>query len=233
MNFRILRPSMLLALALGLSACGGDDPSYDINLEITGLNYAASKPEDALYITDKISGTRFKVDPLTPAGTKITTVFPRKLSYGDEFHILVEGTDQPPHQKCDVVGDGDGDGGIHDSAGRMSSIKVTIACNDLTPSLLGSISVKVAGAAPTGLTLINGSLPAFTAVASTTGYAFNKLPYGKTYGLIIAKQPDDGLSKCKLLLNSGATGAVAPDGLSFSGEMGDTNVIVDVDCTAP
>lgn len=224
MNFRFLRPSMLLALALGLSACGGDDPSHDINLEIEGLNYPADKPEDALYITDKISGTRLKVDPHATPGTKITTVFPRKLSYGDEYHIVIEDADQPPHQKCA--------GESHDSAGRVSAIKVTIVCKDLTPSLLGSITMKVTGAAPTGLKLINGSLPAFTAVAGTTGYAFNNIPYNSTYGLIIAEEPSDGLSKCKLLLNSG-TGTLAADRKSFTGKMGDSNVILDVECIAP
>jgi hypothetical protein len=222
MNFRFLRPSMLLALALGLSACGGDKASYDINVDVTGLNYAD------LVLTDKISGITYKVAKPTPAGKTVSLVFPRKLEYGDEFHILIDPANQPAHQDCK--------GELHDSAGRMSSIKAVFVCKDFAPRVYGTISIiGVADAAPTGLTLTNGSMPAFKAVAGSKSYAFESIPYSTFYGLTIAKQPDDGKSKCRLVLITpqDPPRAVTPDGLSFTGQMGDANVAIDVVCGPP
>jgi len=219
MKFRFLRPSILLALALGLSACGGDDPTHDINIEVNGLNY------DGLVVTDKISGIKHAVSKPATAGQAVKFVFPRKLSYGDEFHILAD--TQPEHQNCA--------GEVHDSAGRVSSINVVLTCKNLTPNLKGTIYMNVPGAEATGLTLTNGSLPAFVAVSGSAAYAFNAIPYDTTYGLVITKQPTDGKSKCKLVLisNIDPPRAVSADGLSFSGRMGDTDVFVDVVCNAP
>lgn len=222
MNFRFLRPTLLLALALGLSACGGDKATYDINIDVTGLNYAN------LVVTDKISGTTHTVNKPDPAGKTVSLVFPRKLEYGDEFHIFIDPAHQPAHQDCK--------GELHDSAGRVSSIKLVIVCKDLAPSLFGTITfVGVTDAAPTGLTLTNGSLPEFKAVAGSKSYAFENIPYSSFYGLTIAKQPDDGKSKCRLVLISqlDPPRAVTPDGLSFTGQMGDTSVAVDVVCGPP
>jgi len=211
---------LLLALALGLSACGGDDPAHDINIEVTGLNY------DNLVVTDLISGIKHPVAKSSPvAGQPVKFVFPRKLGYGDEFHIKVEDSDQPDHQKCE--------GEVHDSAGRVSSINITLVCKNLTPDLWGTIQ-KPDAVDVTGLTVTNGSLPAFTATSTSKTYSFNDIAYDTTYGLVITKHPADGKSTCKLRLITplDPPRSVSADGLSFTGKMGDTDVVVDVVCTA-
>lgn len=219
MKFRFLRPSLLLALALGLSACGGK-ATFDINVEISGLEY------NGLTLTDRKSNIKLDL----PAGTtKIK--FPRTLEYGDEYEIVIESGDMPEHQTCVW-------GGGKDTAGRLSEITVGVSCSVLRPSVLGTITVTAATGAtagvPTGLILRFGSdFPEFKAADTSTAYGFPGIPYSTDFGLVIAKQPDSAKTTCKLALpaTDPAPGTMGPGNLSFTGTMGDVNVIVNVACT--
>lgn len=101
MTLRLLRPILPLALALGLSACGGSD-SYPVNVTVDGLLY------DRVVLTDTKSGKTLTVTPVGTVGATQKLIFPVTLSYGDEYNIIIKEADaatstpsgQPAHQSC-------------------------------------------------------------------------------------------------------------------------------------
>lgn len=222
MTLRLLRPILPLALALGLSACGGSD-SYPVNVTVDGLLY------DRVVLTDTKSGKTLTVTPVGTVGATQKLIFPVTLSYGDEYNIIIKEADaatstpsgQPAHQSCVL-------GRNADTAGRLSDITVVVSCSVLAPTVDGDIVMTgVAGAVPTGLTIVNGSRPAFVALATSTSYAFTNVTYNTTFSPTITAQPS-AKTQCAFEPTTGVT--MGPGNLSYTGTMGDVEVKVKVIC---
>jgi hypothetical protein len=222
MTFRFLRPSILAALALTLSACGGGSNTYTAYVTVEGLTYSP------LVLVDNASGKEFSITPamLTPSN-KIA--LPLSLEYGDLYDVVIKpaaatpssASGQPPHQNCVIARN-------KDTAGRLSEINIGVACSIIAPAAGGSITVP-AGKVATGLQIINGSRPAFVATAVSTSYSFLAITYNTSYTPIISVQPA-GLTCTFVPPTVPANIEIAPDGLSYKGTMGDTDVTVNINC---
>lgn len=228
MNTSYLRPAALLplALALGLSACGGK-ATFPINVTIdsTGSDGLVYAP---LILTEANSGQTLRIE--TP-GTK-TASFANTLEYGTAYDVKVTATGTPPHQTCQVFGG-------NDTAGRRASIDVTVICNVNRYGITGSVTVPAGNTGNfTGLQLVNGSqnpvpqdvTPATApAVAS---YGFPSLKYDTAFSLAIFRQPTDGVTKCTLVPKTVPTGTTV-GATTAAGRIGDANVLIDVVCAKP
>ena len=223
MKFRFLRPTILTALALALSACGGSN-TFPVHVTVEGLVYSP------LVLVDNVSGKEFSITPsMLASSTKIA--LPLTLNYGDLYDVVVKpaataplnASGMPPHQNC-VVGRG------KDTAGRLSEINIGVACNVLSPSVGGAIALPT-GKVATGLTIVNGSRPAFVANAASLAYAFTGVVYNTSYTPIITVQPTDTTVHCAFDTTTGVT--MGANNLSYSGTMGDVDVTVNITCTSP
>lgn len=161
-----LRPALALALALGLSACGGS-ASFSVNGTVFGQEYPG------LVLTN--NGTDLPI----AVGTT-TFSFPGSLEYGDTFDVQVK--TNPPHQTCEP--DKRFSTG---TAGRTASINVPIGCRVNTFSLGG----KITGLTTDGLVLINGTTGGTVGIIKgAAGFAFPvQVAYGQSYGVTILTQP--------------------------------------------
>ncbi|HEY0064745.1 MAG TPA: hypothetical protein VGC21_21690 [Telluria sp.] len=213
MKLRFLRPTTMLSLALALSACGGSN-TFTINVTFKDVLY------DGLVMVETVSGTELAI----PKGTTAIS-FPKSIEYGTEYNVIIKETNGvkslPAHETCVMAGG-------TDTAGRLSKIAVVVECTIVAPSVTGAI--KPAGVAATGLQITNGSRPAFTAVAASTAYAFPLITYGNTFGPVITAQPA-GLT-CTFVTPdlSKVPVKMGPGNLSYTGTMGDTDIVVDINC---
>jgi|GEM_PF-4633628 len=223
MKFRFLRPTILTALALGLSACGGSN-SFPVYATIEGLVYSP------LVLIDNVSGKEFSITPaMLASSTKIA--LPLSLNYGDQYDIVVKpaasapsnASGMPPHQSCVVARN-------KDTAGRLSEINIGVACSVVAPTVGGAIKLAT-GKVATGLTVVNGSRPAFVANATSVAYGFTGVLYNTSYTPIITVQPTDTTVHCAFVPAAGVT--MGANNLSYTGTMGDVEVTVDIDCTLP
>jgi hypothetical protein len=220
MKLSVSRSMMLLALALGLSACGSK-ATFEVKGTVNGLQY------EGLVLTDSVSGARLAVH-----AHDTTFKFPNTIEYGTEYKVVLKptdpATDQPAHQNCTISYGSD-------TAGRLASINIIVNCTVNTANLTGTIKVTGTGTAaaglPTGLKLINGSdASAFVATATSVDYSFAAIPFDQAFGLSIASQPADLKTTC-VLVPTAPLVTNTPDQLSVSGKMGDSNAIVNVACT--
>jgi hypothetical protein len=225
MKLTISRTLIALTLALGLTACGGK-ASFEIKGTITGLVY------DGLKLTETSSGKVLSIN-------KSDTTFSfGNVDYGQTFAITIASvttttngtttttTDQPLHQFCTVTNGAD-------TAGRTASINAIISCTINTHSVGGLITVTpdtgATAGSIAGLKIINGSqTDAFVAVVGTTSYSFGSIPFDQTVGLIIAGQPTDPKTTCKLAPTAPLTAST--DGLSVTTKMGDLDIVVPIAC---
>lgn len=223
MKLRFLRPTILTALALGLSACGGSN-TFPVYATIEGLVYSP------LVLIDNASGKEFSITPaMLASSTKIA--LPLTLNYGDQYDIVVKpaaaapsnASGMPPHQSCVVARN-------KDTAGRLSEINIGVACTVVAPTVGGAIKLAT-GKVATGLTVVNGSRPAFVANATSVSYGFTGVVYNTSYTPIITVQPTDTTVHCAFVPATGVT--MGPNNLSYTGTMGDVEVTVDIDCTLP
>ncbi|MES2151534.1 MAG: hypothetical protein V4508_17290 [Pseudomonadota bacterium] len=173
MKLTFVRPATLLALALGLSACGGK-AMFDVGGNIGGLVYSG------LVLTN--SGSDLAV-----AAGATSYKFPNQIAYGDSFNISVK--TNPLHQSCAPLG-ADTTGHTIDTAGRMAVISVGVACS-LDQHKIGGTIVGMSAA---GLVLTNGTAGGiYTAVAPTGAdivYEFGSLvTYGVSYGVSVLTNP--------------------------------------------
>ena len=218
MTLSFLRPAILIALAAGLAGCGGT-----ATFQITGL--IADLHYDGLVLTETVSGQTIKVEK-----GATTFAFPNTIDYGAQYEVIVATTPsgQPAHQKCTPNGLAKG------TAGQRAAISMGIICGDLPHAVSGSITLSGTGGSYLGLKLINGSNDAnpftVTDVAATTSYSYPGITFDTPYGITIFEQPNDGVTKCKLV-PKGTTPAVPL--LKAAGTMGDVDVVIDVVCAKP
>lgn len=166
MKSSFLRPALALALAIGLSACGGT-ATYTVSGTVNGLAYPG------LVLTNN------GVDlPIAVGAT--TYAFPGTLEYGDTYNVAVK-TD-PAHQTC--LADPQRRA---DTAGRLATINVAVQCTTNAATVGG----KITGLTTEGLVLTNGTAGGTVTVAKDAAvFVFSSMvTYGQTYGVTILKQP--------------------------------------------
>lgn len=225
-----IRPALLLALALGLSGCGGK-ASYPINVNINktqaeGLVYFP------LVLKDTVSG-----QTLTINDSAATTVsFPNTLEYGTEYNIIA--ATPAPHTTCQIL-----DG--NDVAGRRASIEVQLYCNVQRWNLTGKVTIGT-GANIEGLQITNGSdapglidfkQPTDTPPTPPT-YVIPNLKYGSSFSLAIFKQPAGAF--CNLVpttttpantrFEPAPAAGAASQATTAAGTVGDGHLAIDINC---
>ncbi len=126
MKLSILRPSLLLAAAIGvaLAACGGK-AEFDVGGPIQGLVYSG------LELTNVKNG-----EVLAVAAGSTSFKMTRSIEYGTEYDVRP--TKQPLHQTCSI-------GNGNDTAGRMASINIGVFCTIAEYPIGGTITGLTAG----------------------------------------------------------------------------------------
>ncbi len=185
-----LRTSVALACALGLAACGGEDPTLLLQVQIGGVN------KDGLTIRNN-GGTTYPVAAYTQLFN-----FPDLIEPDSEFNIEV--VTEPSNAKCDVI---NGKG----KAGAYAPNSIGISCIVNQYNVTGSVS----GLKADGLVLNNGAVQLIIP-ALATSFTFTKLDKdgkpvsgqvgdGDAYGLTIFKQPAGQV--CTITNGTGTMGA--------------------------
>ncbi len=184
MSLSFLRPTLLLVLVAGLTACGGK-AEFDVAGTITGLEY------DGLVLTNNKNGD-------TTTVTKGATSFkmPTRIEYGTEYDVAVK--TQPAHQTCGIP-----QFTAKDTAGRLATINIPVSCavNQF------AIGGKVTGLTVAGLVLANAG-DEVTVPKDATAYTFPTLvPYNNSYTVGVLTNPP-GL-KCTVVNSSARMGDAA------------------------
>lgn len=177
--------ALTLALAAGLSACGGGTSTYAIGGVVTGLEFPglvlsnngedlAVAPTGYTDVKDKDGKVIGKVP------NNVDYTFKNQVEYGETYNVVVK--TEPPHQKCGP------NGGTSDTAGRLSEIQAVISCVLVS----NPISGKVSGLTVGPLELTNGSTGGTVVIpANATDFVFPApVTYGQTYGITVLKAPD-------------------------------------------
>ncbi|MES2015115.1 MAG: hypothetical protein V4484_01365 [Pseudomonadota bacterium] len=176
MKLTFTRASVLLALAIGLTACGGGKASFQVAGTVTGLTY------DGLVITNATNGDTYTVTkPAADKNGARTFALSKSLDYGQTYDVRI--TQQPEHETCTLYGG-------QDTAGRMAAINLVVVCAVHQFTIGGTITgmPPTAGATASGLVLANGT--DHLAVEISGAYVMpTKVPYGNSYHVGIASQP--------------------------------------------
>jgi hypothetical protein len=175
MKLTFSRTSVLLALALGLSACGGDKATFELGGPVTGLVYPG------LVLTNVINGDAVTVTPPATAGAVVNFKLGKTLEYGQTYDVQI--TSAPEHQNCAL-------GGGKDTAGRLASISIRVDCQVQVFNIGGTVSgLKETGNTTlTGLVLGNG--PDRLAIEKNAVYVMPlQIQYGASYGVYVLTQP--------------------------------------------
>lgn len=183
--------ALALALAAGLSACGGGSSSYTIGGVVRGLQYGP-----LILVTN---GMEVAIQPQKDAQGNFQDVnytFPNQLEYGEPYNVTLKqiGTDAagnpiyqyPPHQICQVSGQPGTS--TQDTAGRLSVINAAFDCALVSNQISGTVT----GLTAAGLVLVNGSSTEgrLEVPANATGFIFpQRVSYGQTYGVTVLAQP--------------------------------------------
>jgi hypothetical protein len=167
MKSSFLRPAVALALALGLSACGGGKAMFTLGGNVGNLVYPG------LVLVNELDSTELAV-----AAGATTFAFPQELEYGTEFDVKIKS--QPQHQTCELARG-------HDTAGRMANITIFVQCS-LNVFTLGG---KVSGLTTDGLVLANGTTGGTVTVPkNAAAFTFPiPVPFGASYGVTVLTQP--------------------------------------------
>lgn len=180
-----------LAITALLAGCGGK-ASFEVTGTITGLKNPG--------MTLSTSG-----QDVSPASGATAFRFPKTLSYGDEYDIIV--SKQPDHMACSVT---TGKG----TAGQFSSIAAAVVCTQNAYALGGTVT----GMTVAGLELANGGAQRYTfATVPANGDAFTfpqTVDYGSSYGVTVLTQPA-GLF-CSVANGTGVMGEAAVTSLRVS-----------------
>jgi hypothetical protein len=175
MKLTFTRASVLLALAIGLTACGGK-ASFQVTGPVTGLLY------DGLVITNVINGDTVTVaKPAAAANGATTFTLAKSLDYGQSYDVRV--TTEPDHESCTLYSG-------KDTAGRLATINITVACAVDEFAIGGTVSglQAIAGSTPSGLVVANGTDRLALEVNGT--YVMPaKVGYDQSYNVVIISQP--------------------------------------------
>ncbi|MDQ1923916.1 hypothetical protein [Massilia pseudoviolaceinigra] len=209
MKLSVLRHSLLLALVVGLSACGGK-ATFPVEGKIENLKYSG-------LVLSNVGMQNLAVD-----ANATSFRFPNTIEYGVPYDVKV--VTSALHQSCNLAPLDSG----KDTAGRQASINVFIRCIDNAFSIGGAVKVigadgKVLPYTGDGLVLINGSNDRYSMPKDATAYKFARaIPYGTSYGVSVLTQPDGGKYVCTVERGVGIMG---------TGEKGDADVTnIDVTC---
>jgi hypothetical protein len=190
MKSTLLRPSLLLTMALTLAACGGTN-TFPINVQLIKSS-TDSTPVPLAYPGLVLTNGS---DNLTVQQGTSSAVFGNRVDYGTVYNVAIPATGQPAHETCGVVNP-------TDTAGRQTAINVYVVCNIQTHALTATVTGLVVDPAVTGsgvLVLTNGTsggtvtVSATAASATVTPPAFYTasflVPYGNAYGVTVLTQP--------------------------------------------
>ena len=188
--------ALTLALAAGLSACGGGSSSYTIGGVVTGLEYPglvlSNKGED---LAVGPAGYETLPGSTVPTPKNVEYAFKNQADYGDTYDVTVK--TPPLHQICVQSG------GNADTAGRLSVINAVISCALVSNPVSGTVTGLTKGE----LQLINGSADGAIVLIPANADRFtlaNPVTYGQTFGITVLKQPD-GLT-CTVSNGAGTMG---------------------------
>ena len=194
MKLSLLRPSLLMAVALGLTACGGK-ATFDLTGPVTGLVY------EGLVLSNTKNG-----DEVAVAANATTFKLPKTVEYGSEYAVIVK-TD-PEHQEC-LVQNG------AETAGRLASVNITVRCKLDDYKIGGAVS----GLTTEGLVLINGSGDQVTIAKGATSYTFdNEVKFKDSYGVTVFKQPEG--QRCSVANGVGEMGDAAVTNINITCGLG-------------
>ncbi len=212
MKLTITRASVLLALAMGVAACGGK-ATFELGGPVTGLVY------QGLVITNKSNGEAVTVQAL-PVTISPTTGFrvaaptsykmTRTLEYGQSYDLQI--TTTPPHQTCTILGGAD-------TAGRLASISIPVQCSVLTFAIGGTVTGLIERPATDTtsdrLTVTNGGDTLVIEKNSTTEvpryFMTGMVAYEDSYSVRIVKQPTG--QTCTLVNGTGVVKTVITPGV--------------------
>lgn len=182
MTLSFLRPTLLLILVAGLTACGGK-ATFTVGGDISNLQY------DGLQLSNVKNN-----DTVTVAKGATRYAMPTTIEYGTEYQVVVK--TQPAHQTCGI-----NEFVAKDTAGRLATINVNVTCaiNEY------AVGGKVSGLTADGLVLVNGSTDRVTVAKDAPSYAFPRtVPFGNTYTVGVLTNPT-GL-KCTVVNGVGKMG---------------------------
>jgi len=176
MKLTFTRAAALLALAIGLTACGGK-ASFTVGGPVTGLIY------DGLVITNVTNGdTKAVPKPLAAAAGATTFALDKSLDYGQTYDVRISA--QPEHETCTLFGGAD-------TAGRLSVINITVTCAVQQFTIGGTVSglrSVLDTTTKTGLVITNGADK--LALELDGAYVMPaKVAYAQSYGVSIVTQP--------------------------------------------
>lgn len=174
MKLTFTRTSVLLALALGLTACGGGKATFELGGPVSGLVYPG------LVITNVTNGDSVAVAPPATPGV-VTYKLGKTIEYGTSYDVQI--TSAPAHQTCALAGGAD-------TAGRLASISIQVECQVQTFTIGGTVAglKETRTATETALIITNG--PDKLTIEKNGVYILpNKVAYDASYGVTIVTQP--------------------------------------------
>lgn len=171
MKSSLMRPAIMLALALSLASCGGK-AGFTVAGTVSGQQF------NGLVLTT--NGMDLTVAPPVGPATTANFSFPNQISYGDVYAVTVK--QQPLHQTCGPVSAAL----ATDTAGRLAQINVPFTCSLNSYPIGGTIT----GLTADGLVLANGSTGgSLTLAKGATAFTLSNVTYGVTYGVTVQTQP--------------------------------------------
>lgn len=176
--------ALTLALAAGLSACGGGSSTYTIGGTVAGLEYPGlilSNNGEDLPVAPNGRETLPGSTVSTPKN--VTYSFTKQLDYGETYDVVIK--QMPQHQIC-APAQGSRTG---DTAGRLAVIDAVFVCGLVSNPVSGTVTGLTSGE----LRLTNGSTAMVVpgnATSTAISFAFPEVTYGQTYGITILRQPE-------------------------------------------
>lgn len=196
MKLSLLRPAVLLALAVSVAACGSKN-MFDVN-----VNFVDPQGNPALPLYPGLVLTNGSDTLAVAAGSK-TAKFSRQIEYGSVYTVATPPeAQQPLHQNCTVYGGGS------DTAGRLATINVYVECtvdvHDVKVEVTGLTGVEtlVLANGRTGLNVVGA---AATTPATVLPVVF-PVAFGDSYGITVVTPPAG--SKCAVENGVGVMGDV-------------------------
>ena len=195
MKLSTLRTTLLLAVALGLTACGGK-ASFDLTGPVTGLQHPG------LVLVNTKTGDEVAV-PVGATSFKLA----KSVEYGEEYAVTVK-TD-PVHQNCSV-------GTGASTAGRLATISIEVVCRLNEFQIGGAVSGLTSDGV---LVLVNGSGDRVEIRKGATSYAFiNRVKFDESYGVTVLSQPTG--QTCTVANGVGKMGDAAVTNINVSCGLG-------------